>query len=61
MVYNSFMNGIWGGNEQRLKNIFKPNTEMDIRIRISNNKFQVVKILNMSITKRNLGVKLFFQ
>lgn len=40
MVYNSYMEGIWSNNEQRLKNLFKPNTEFDIRIRIINNKYQ---------------------
>ncbi|VIO94574.1 Galactoside-binding lectin family protein [Brugia malayi] len=41
MVYNSYMNNVWGSKEQRLKNLFKPNTEMDIRIRIINNKYQI--------------------
>uniref|UniRef100_A0A915Q2I0 Galectin n=1 Tax=Setaria digitata TaxID=48799 RepID=A0A915Q2I0_9BILA len=41
MVYNSYVDGTWGSNEQRLKNFFKPNTEMDIRIRIINNKYQI--------------------
>ncbi|KAM3718794.1 hypothetical protein ACO02O_10738 [Dirofilaria immitis] len=41
MVYNSYVNGVWGSNEQRLKNYFKPNTEMDIRIRIIDNKYQI--------------------
>lgn len=41
MVYNTYMGGVWGTNEQRLKNLFKPNTEFDIRIRIINNKYQV--------------------
>uniref|UniRef100_A0A0R3RWZ4 Galectin n=1 Tax=Elaeophora elaphi TaxID=1147741 RepID=A0A0R3RWZ4_9BILA len=41
MVYNTYMGGIWSSNEQRLKNLFKPNTEMDIRIRIINKKYQI--------------------
>nr|AAD00843.1 Ov87 [Onchocerca volvulus] len=41
MVYNTLVNGIWGSSEQRLKNYFKPNTEMDIRIRIINNEYQI--------------------
>ncbi|EFO24857.2 galactoside-binding lectin family protein [Loa loa] len=41
MVYNSYVGGIWSSKEQRLKNLFKPNTEMDIRIRIINSKYQI--------------------
>ncbi|VDK88252.1 unnamed protein product [Litomosoides sigmodontis] len=41
MVYNSYVGRTWSSSEQRLKNVFKPNTEMDIRIRLIDNKYQI--------------------
>ncbi|VDO52502.1 unnamed protein product [Onchocerca flexuosa] len=41
IVFNTFSKGSWNNSEQRLKNYFKPNTEMDMRIRIINNKYQI--------------------
>ncbi|VDM47697.1 unnamed protein product [Toxocara canis] len=41
LVYNTFQDGNWSDNEQRIKNPFKPNEEFDLRVRILNGKYQV--------------------
>lgn len=40
-VYNTFENGNWSANEQRLSNPFKAGQEFDLRVRILEGKFQV--------------------
>jgi len=41
LVYNTFKDGNWSLNEQRVSNPFKANEEFDLRVRIINGKFQV--------------------
>ncbi|VDK21563.1 unnamed protein product [Anisakis simplex] len=42
LVYNTFENGNWSDNEQRLSNPFKPNEIFDLRVRILSGKYQVI-------------------
>uniref|UniRef100_A0A914RZ59 Galectin n=1 Tax=Parascaris equorum TaxID=6256 RepID=A0A914RZ59_PAREQ len=41
LVYNTYKEGNWSENEQRIKNPFKPNEEFDLRVRIINGNYQV--------------------
>uniref|UniRef100_A0A0M3I9K1 Galectin n=1 Tax=Ascaris lumbricoides TaxID=6252 RepID=A0A0M3I9K1_ASCLU len=41
LVYNTYKDGNWSENEQRIKNPFKPNEQFDLRVRIINGKYQV--------------------
>ncbi|CAD6199929.1 unnamed protein product [Caenorhabditis auriculariae] len=41
LVYNTYENGNWSENEQRISNPFKAGEEFDLRVRILENKFQV--------------------
>ncbi|ETN86155.1 galactoside-binding lectin [Necator americanus] len=40
-VYNTFKDGNWSDNEQRISNPFKAGQEFDLRVRILDGKFQV--------------------
>ncbi|PIO58565.1 galactoside-binding lectin [Teladorsagia circumcincta] len=40
-VYNTFKDGNWSENEQRISNPFKAGQEFDLRVRILEGKFQV--------------------
>ncbi|RCN35671.1 galactoside-binding lectin [Ancylostoma caninum] len=40
-VYNTFKDGNWSDNEQRISNPFKAGQEFDLRVRILEGKFQV--------------------
>ncbi|CAI4232897.1 unnamed protein product [Auanema sp. JU1783] len=40
-VYNTFQDGNWSENEQRISNPFKAGQEFDLRVRIYEEKFQV--------------------
>uniref|UniRef100_A0A1I7XUW9 Galectin n=1 Tax=Heterorhabditis bacteriophora TaxID=37862 RepID=A0A1I7XUW9_HETBA len=40
-VYNTFKDGNWSENEQRISNPFKAGEEFDLRVRILDGKFQV--------------------
>ncbi|VDM63494.1 unnamed protein product [Angiostrongylus costaricensis] len=41
LVYNTFKDGNWSDNEQRISNPFKAGQEFDLRVRILEGKFQV--------------------
>uniref|UniRef100_A0A158PB27 Galectin n=1 Tax=Angiostrongylus cantonensis TaxID=6313 RepID=A0A158PB27_ANGCA len=41
VVYNTFKDGNWSDNEQRISNPFKAGQEFDLRVRILEGKFQV--------------------
>ena len=40
-VYNTFQNGNWSENEQRISNPFKAGQEFDLRVKILENQFKV--------------------
>ncbi|CAJ0945774.1 unnamed protein product, partial [Mesorhabditis belari] len=40
-VYNTFKDGNWSENEQRISNPFKPGQEFDLRVRVLDGKYQV--------------------